>query len=172
MLNDRMLDRLLTVLEAGERPVRALRALRFETLVGTDLDTTFAFFSNALNLERLTPPWINFRIRTPLPIAMRQGTIIDYRIVLHGLALPWRTRIDVWEPGARFVDRQIAGPYHWWRHEHRFERAGDGTRVIDEVEFLPRAAMLTSRMVSRDVDRIFDFRQRSLAMLLARETPA
>ena len=91
------------------------------------LDETFAFFADAANLERLTPPWINFRIRTPRPIVMREGAVIDYRIGLYGLPMPWRTRIDVWEPGVRFVDRQVAGPYRWWRHEHLFE-CSDGTR--------------------------------------------
>ena len=167
MLKPTSFERLIRVLTAGDRPARGLQVLRAETVVNADLDRTFAFFSEASNLEQLTPPWINFRIRTALPIEMREGTIIDYEIALHHLPLPWRTRIDLWEPGVRFVDRQIAGPYRWWRHEHRFEPAPTGTRVIDEVEFLPRAALLTSWMVSRDVNRIFSFRQRTLGALLS-----
>lgn len=163
----RMHNRLIALLAAGERPRRGLQRLRAETVVAAGLERTFAFFSEAANLEQLTPPWINFRIRTPLPIEMHEGTIIDYQIVLHRLPIPWRTRIDAWEPGVRFVDRQIAGPYRWWRHEHRFEAVPGGTRVIDEVEFVPRAALFTSSMVLRDVNRIFAFRQHTLAGLLA-----
>ena len=159
------------MLHAGPRPSRVER-LHVETGVTSDLNRTFAFFSDAANLERLTPPWINFRIRTAPPIDMREGTIIDYEITLHGVPLPWRTRIDVWEPGVRFVDRQVAGPYLWWHHEHRFESTPDGTRVIDDVEFVPRVAPLTSWMVSRDVNRIFAFRQHTLASLLASTVPA
>ena len=167
MLADRTFERVIAWLPAGDRPSRPLQTLRSETVVPVDRDATFAFFSDAANLERLTPPWLSFAIRTPRPIVMRAGTIIDYEIALRGIPLPWRTRIDVWEPGVRFVDRQIAGPYRWWRHEHRFESVPEGTRVIDEVEFLPRATLLTAPMVSRDVKRIFAFRQRSLATLLA-----
>jgi ligand-binding SRPBCC domain-containing protein len=166
MLSDRAFARAISLLGTSDHPPRGLQSLHAETIVTTRHDRTFAFFSDAGNLERLTPPWLNFRIRTPRPIEMREGTIIDYEIVLYGIPMPWRTRIDVWEPGVRFVDRQVAGPYVWWRHEHRFERTAAGTLVVDDVWFRPRAALLSAWMVARDVNRIFDFRQRSLASLL------
>jgi ligand-binding SRPBCC domain-containing protein len=165
-MRDRSYERLVGLLGTGARPLSALKTLKAETVVPASRDATFAFFSDARNLERLTPPWINFRIRTPLPILMQEGTIIDYHIALYGMPVPWRTRIDVWEAGARFVDRQVAGPYVWWRHEHRFEAVAAGTRVVDEVEYLPRVAPLSSWLVARDVARIFAFRQRSLGPLL------
>ncbi len=113
---------------SDQRPDRGVQTLHREATVPTDLDQTFAFFADAQNLERLTPPWLSFRIATPLPIEMKEGALIDYVIELYGVPIPWRTRIDVWEPGVRFVDRQIAGPYRWWRHEHRFEALDRGTR--------------------------------------------
>lgn len=157
---------LISALRAGERPRTGVTTVHHEAIVPASLPRTFAFFSNAVNLERLTPSWINFRIRSPLPIEMREGTVIDYLIVLYGLPIPWRTRIDVWEPGVRFVDRQIAGPYRWWHHEHRFEHDRNGTRVIDHVEYVPRAAWISRRLVRRDVERIFEFRHHELARLL------
>ena len=144
------------------RPHRTMTCLTHETLVPAPLDASFAFFSDASNLQRLTPGWVQFSIVTPLPIVMRAGLEIDYRIRLYGVSLAWTSRIDVWEPGHRFVDRQIAGPYLWWRHEHRFESVGGATRVIDEVEYLPRAAWMTARRVHRDVERIFRYRQNAL----------
>jgi ligand-binding SRPBCC domain-containing protein len=99
---------------------------------------------------------------------MHAGLEIDYRIRLHGVPLAWTSRIDVWEPGRRFVDRQIAGPYLWWRHEHRFETASGATRVFDEVEYLPRAAWMTARVVRRDVERIFRYRQKALPHIFNR----
>jgi ligand-binding SRPBCC domain-containing protein len=131
---------------------------------------TFAFFSDAGNLERLTPPWLNFRILTPRPIAMGVGTLIDYRIVLYGVPIPWQTRIDVWEPGVRFVDRQLSGPYLWWHHEHRFDAVEGGTRVTDHVEYVPRLRWVSSPFVRRDVERIFAYRQEILPSLLTAAT--
>jgi ligand-binding SRPBCC domain-containing protein len=139
--------------------------LTYETVVPAPLAAAFAFFADASNLQRLTPRWVQFSIVTPAPIVMRVGLEIDYRIRLYGVPLAWTSRIDVWEPNHRFVDRQIAGPYLWWRHEHRFETAGGATRVIDEVEYVPRAAWMTARIVRRDVERIFRYRQDALQQI-------
>jgi ligand-binding SRPBCC domain-containing protein len=152
------------------RPQRNVTCLKYETLVPAQLEATFAFFSDPANLERLTPGWVQFSIVTPLPIVMRAGLEIDYQIRLHGVPLAWTSRIDVWEPGRVFVDRQIAGPYLWWRHEHRFETASSATRVIDEVEYLPRAAWMTARVVRRDVERIFRYRHRALQHIFSRRS--
>ena len=154
------------MLPAENRPPDDVFTLEREAVVAAPLDATFDFFSNAANLERLTPPWLNFRILSPLPGAIGEGTIIDYQIRLYGVPIPWRTRIDVWEPGRRFVDRQLAGPYRWWHHEHRFESVGLGTRVIDVVRYRPRAARLSGALVKRDVNRIFAFRAAELPRLL------
>ena len=56
--------------------------LKMETLVPGSMETVFDFFSNAENLERITPPELGFKILNPLPIEMEQGTLIDYRIRL------------------------------------------------------------------------------------------
>jgi ligand-binding SRPBCC domain-containing protein len=147
------------------RPIRGISHLHTETVVPASLEETFVFFSNAANLERLTPPWLNFRILTPQPIAMRRGVEIDYRIVLYGVPIRWRSVIDVWEPGVRFVDRQVRGPYRWWHHEHRFVSVAGGTCVIDDVEYLPRVAWLTRWRVQQDVERIFAYRADALKTL-------
>lgn len=162
---DWIMQRWAGALAAGDRPASGFDYVRAETIVPAPLDRTFPFFSEAANLERLTPPWLNFRIRTAMPIVMREGLEIEYCIVLYGVPIPWRSRIDVWEPGVRFVDRQTAGPYRWWRHEHTFEPVGTHTRMRDDVEFVPRARWLTRALVRRDVARIFDYRRRTLVRL-------
>lgn len=155
------------LLGADERPEGPLPHIHRAAVVPASLEETFAFFSDAANLERLTPPWLAFRIRTPLPVVMREGATIDYRISLRGLPLPWRSRIDVWEPGVRFVDRQLVGPYRWWRHEHRFTQVTGGTLVVDQIEYLPRLRVLSRHLVERDLARIFDYRCDSMQRIFA-----
>ena len=150
------------LLPADRWPPEGLAVLDRETMVPAPLPETFAFFADAANLARLTPPWLGFTVVTRPPVVIRHGAEIDYVINVFGLPVPWRTRIDVWEPGVRFVDRQIAGPYRWWRHEHRFEAVAGGTRVVDRVEYLPRFAWLTAARVARDLDQIFTYREQAL----------
>ena len=155
------------LLAARERPVGPLPHIHRAAVVPASVDETFAFFADAANLERLTPPWLRFGIRTPAPIVMREGTVIDYRISLRGVPMRWQSRIDVWKPGISFVDRQVAGPYLWWCHAHHFVAVPDGTLVVDDVEYLPRLRILSRRLVERDLGRIFDYRSEALGRIFA-----
>lgn len=140
--------------------------------VAVSAERAFAFFSDARNLEAITPPWLRFRVLTPGAIEMREGTLIDYRLRLHGIPLTWRTRIEVWEPPHRFVDVQLRGPYALWEHTHTFAPTGEDAVVIsDRVRYalpLGRLGELARRvLVRRDLDRIFDHRMRAIAGRLA-----
>jgi ligand-binding SRPBCC domain-containing protein len=131
----------------------------------------FPFFGDAANLERITPPWLRFRVITPRPIEMGAGTLIEYRLRLHGVPLRWLTRIDAWEPPHRFVDRQLRGPYRGWRHEHTFPPDGpDGTLMRDRVEYSlplgPLGWLADAVLVRRDLARIFDHRADSVSRFI------
>jgi ligand-binding SRPBCC domain-containing protein len=131
----------------------------------------FPFFGDAANLERITPPWLRFRVITPRPIEMGAGTLIEYRLRLHGVPLRWLTRIDAWEPPHRFVDRQLRGPYRGWRHEHTFTADGpDGTLMRDRVEYSlplgPLGWLADAVLVRRDLARIFDHRADSVSRFI------
>jgi len=155
-----------------ERPEGPLPHIHRAAVVPATVEDTFAFFADPANLERLTPPWLRFTISSARPLPVRHGTLIDYRIALRAVPMRWRSRIDVWQPGVCFVDRQILGPYLWWRHEHRFERVPAGTLVVDHVEYLPRLRVLSRRLVERDLARIFDYRGRALQDVFAARSGA
>jgi ligand-binding SRPBCC domain-containing protein len=131
-----------------------------------EAEELFPFFANAANLETITPPWLGFRILTPLPITMRSGAEIAYRLKLRGVPLGWRTRITAWEPPHRFVDEQVRGPYRVWRHEHVFQPLDDGTLMTDRVEYAHIGGPLVERVLVRpDVERIFRWRRTRLEAL-------
>lgn len=106
------------------------------------LERVFAFFSDAGNLDAITPSWVGFRILTPLPLAMRAGARIEYRLRLAGVPISWRTRIATWDPPRGFVDVQERGPYALWEHTHGFAPCGDGVLMHDRVRYaLPLGAL-------------------------------
>jgi ligand-binding SRPBCC domain-containing protein len=140
-------------------------------LLRLEPERAFAFFTDARNLERITPPWLAFNVATPGTIQMRAGTLIDYRLKLHGVPVRWRTRIEVWEPPDRFVDVQLRGPYAAWEHTHTFDAAGEAAAVIgDRVRYaLPLGVLgrlVHAAIVKRDLEQIFDYRERMVAELL------
>ena len=135
---------------------------REQTLPGAP-DDVFRFFADAGNLEAITPPWLGFSIVTPRPIDMAIGTTIEYELKLHGLPISWLTQIGDWQPGRRFVDAQLRGPYALWHHTHEFEPApGGATLMRDTVRYAlpygPLGALAHRLFVRRDLERIFDFR--------------
>lgn len=142
---------------------RPLRRTTFELATRAWLprpvDEVFGFFGDAHNLDAITPPWLHFRILTPRPIPMHAGTLIDYRIRLRGVPMRWRTRISLWEPGRRFVDEQVRGPYREWIHTHGFDTLDGGTLMYDTVRYrVPGGTLVNNLFVAREVARIFAFR--------------
>ena len=132
----------------------------------------FEFFADARNLERITPPWLRFRVLTPAPIVMGPGTLISYRLRLHGVPVRWLTEIQEWQPGERFRDVQIKGPYALWDHEHRFRpEPGGGTLMEDRVRYAiplgPLGRIARRLFVRRDLERIFDYRATAVDSLIA-----
>ena len=150
------------LLPGRRREGQKLHVLERSQWVPTPVAETFAFFADAANLQAITPPWLHFRILTPLPIEMREGALIDYQLRLHGLPVRWRTRITRWQPGLEFVDEQLAGPYARWVHRHTFRAERGGTRLGDRVEYAlpfdPLSRPVQALYVKPLVERIFDFR--------------
>ncbi|HEY2385062.1 MAG TPA: SRPBCC family protein [Terriglobia bacterium] len=139
--------------------------MKTEQWMPRQLDELFSFFADAENLEQLTPPWLHFRIVSPA-IEIRAGTLIDYRLRVHGIPLKWQSKITGWKPPFRFIDVQTRGPYRAWIHEHTFEASKGGTLMKDRVQYaVVGGALVRKFLVAPDLERIFSFRKVRLECL-------
>jgi ligand-binding SRPBCC domain-containing protein len=161
-------DRTTTILHGTTK--NGHQFLETAAILPQPVDQVFTFFADVENLGRITPPELDFQILTPTPIAISEGTIIDFRLRLFGVPFSWRTRIVQWQPKEQFVDEQVRGPYRSWRHLHTFVRCQDGTQMTDRVEYrLPfrSAGYVALPLVRRQLDRIFRYRATMIRRLLA-----
>ena len=142
----------------------SIHVLERSQRVEVPVEQAFDFYVDALNLEPMTPPWLHFEVTTPGELRLRQGTLLDYKLRLHGVPVRWQTRIETWEPPLRFVDTQRKGPYSLWEHTHLFEKDGETATIIhDRVRYAiplgPLGALAHLLFVRRDLRRIFDYRR-------------
>ncbi|MEP6645307.1 MAG: SRPBCC family protein [Acidobacteriaceae bacterium] len=142
---------------------------RAEQFVPKPLKEVFAYFSEAKNLQQLTPPWLHFHILSVDPEPARKGTLIQYSLRWRIFPIHWTTEIKEWEPPNGFVDVQLKGPYKLWHHEHRFVAEANGTRIMDEVQYeLPLGSLgrlAHTLKVKKDVETIFAYREKMVREL-------
>lgn len=125
-------------------------------------EEVFEFFADAGNLERITPPELNFKIISPQPIDIKKGAHIDYQLKLRGIPITWKTEITQWNPPHDFVDNALKSPYKQWIHLHTFETGERGETIMrDLVRYrLPFEPFgdLAHWYVKRELKYIFDYR--------------
>lgn len=153
-------------------PPLARYLLTREQTLPAPRSAVFAFFSDASNLERITPAFLRFEIVTPGPLRISEGTHIDYRLRLYGVPMRWRSRIEEWRPEESFVDTQVVGPYAVWHHTHTFADAPRGGTVVRDVVRYSLPFGLAGRLahaliVQRSLDAIFTYRQEQLRAIFA-----
>ena len=140
------------------------------------VDEVFPFFSDAFNLERLTPSFLGFKVLTPKPIDLKSGTVIDYTLKVHHIPIRWKTTIQDWNPPHAFVDNQDQGPYTLWHHTHSFTPADEGNSTLctDTVLYKPKgwilAPIINKFFVQRDVRNIFEYRFKKLDEIFSDQT--
>lgn len=155
------IDSALSDLLAGWESGVAVK--KFEQYFDIPKEQIFPFFSEAKNLERITPEFLNFRIRNVSSDPLKEGTLIDYSLKVHGFPVNWQTKITDWNPPHSFVDTQLKGPYSLWHHTHTFETLGSGTVMRDVVRYkLPLGLfgrMVAQGLVEKDIENIFKYRR-------------
>jgi uncharacterized protein (TIGR01777 family) len=152
------------------------RELKVTQWLPVPVEKVFPFFCDETNLERLTPPWLNFRVVGKSTPHIEKGTLIDYQLKLHGVPVRWQSRIDDWIPNEMFIDRQMRGPYRFWHHTHRFYPVAGGTLIEDHVLYqVPGGRVgnwFVGPWVKGDVEKIFAYRRQTIDALFPAPTSA
>lgn len=140
-----------------------------EQFIALPPEKVFPFFQDPHNLERITPPTLNFHIKKVSSSELKQGTVIDYTLKIRGVPAKWKTELDEWQPPYRFVDNQLHGPYSLWHHTHEFRPFCGGTLMIDQVRYrLPMGYLgwlVAGKLVRKEVENIFSYRRKFVATM-------
>ncbi len=154
-----------------------MRLRRFDAtqVVPVPLDQAWSFFSDASNLPRITPPWLDFRLESELPERAHAGMIAVYRVrVAPGVRVRWVTEITHLEAERFFVDEQRFGPYRFWHHQHHFRAVDSGTEIRDIVHYAvplgPLGRVVDRVRIAAQVEEIFAFRRQVLIRILGEES--
>src|SRR5215469_9615209 len=157
------------------------------------VETVFAFFANPANLPKLHPDWQQTRIEeielhpanrngngsAEATIAAGRGTrmTLSFRPArLSPVRVSWVALVEDFHWNERFCDRQVEGPFRYWRQCHRVqewqsEKTGEhGTLLIDTIEYeLPFTMFghLANRFAVRGMlENLFEHRHRRAEELL------
>jgi ligand-binding SRPBCC domain-containing protein len=157
------------------------------------VESVFAFFANPANLPKLHPEWQQARIdEIELHPPSRNGSAPREGIIAAGrgtrltlsfrptrlspVRVSWVSLIEDFHWNERFCDRQVEGPFLYWRQCHRVqawqsETTGEhGALLIDTIEYeLPFKTFghLANRFAVRKMlDGLFEHRHRRAEELL------
>ncbi|MCB9677137.1 MAG: TIGR01777 family protein [Alphaproteobacteria bacterium] len=125
---------------------------------------------------RLTPPWEDVQL-VAHEGGLEEGARMEMSAPLVGpLRTAYVARHTWCERPIGFTDVQESGPFESWVHEHRFEATGEGTKMIDRIEWtapLGPAGRIADPLIIRPrLERMFAWRHARLARDLRRHHEA
>jgi ligand-binding SRPBCC domain-containing protein len=168
----------------------------FEQWLPNPVEEVFAFFTDPDNLPRLMPVWQKARIeKASIVPAPRAGASASSpakaagegtRLTLSFLPFPlspfrirWESEITEFSWKGHFCDRQVRGPFAFWKHCHRLRGVDGGgmdmTLIVDQVEyempFGPLGRVAHKVFLRRLIQETFAFRQQEIARIFGQLTP-
>jgi len=155
---------LKSLLDDSQRSSNIFHAKQY---IDRPIEEIWDFFSAEENLERITPTFMNFHVVNKSTDNIEKGSIIDYKLKVHGIPMKWKTEILELDKGVKFVDFQLSGPYKMWHHTHTFHKLAQGTLIEDKVKFqVPMGALgslVATKFILSDIHSIFDFRKKIIS---------
>lgn len=137
--------------------------------------TVFDWHDRPGAFERLTPPWEDVRMVERVG-GLEAGAKLELSMPMLG---PIRTRWlgeHTWcERPHGFIDVQNRGPFASWTHTHRFEAAGEGTEMVDQIDWkapLGPLGIVGHPLIRGRLARTFGWRHERVALDLRRHREA
>ena len=132
-------------------------------IIPSTLEIVWDFFSSPLNLIKITPPWMDFRVISSSQEKVYAGQIIEYKVKgLPGIPMYWMTEITQMKEKIYFVDEQRYGPYAMWHHQHHFKEIPGGVEMTDIIHYkIPYwifGDIANAVYVRKQIKGIFDYR--------------
>jgi ligand-binding SRPBCC domain-containing protein len=108
---------------------------RSRSWVAAPIEEVFAFYDDPVNLGRLMPPPVRFRLVRIEPAPPQPGSIFEFRYGVGPFQRPWIVRLTGRVVNERFVDETLSGPMARFQHSHSFTPGRRGTWIEDRVDF-------------------------------------
>ena len=124
-------------------------------------------------LPLLTPPNEKVSLEDVQGPISEDGSRVSLRIhVLGPIFLPWVLEHQNFKPGESFEDRQVQGPFAFWRHTHLIQPVTDHScRLIDQVEYrLPFDSIIQPFLgwyFERKLKKLFDYRHQVMRQMVS-----
>ena len=139
-------------------------------IIPSDIDTVWNFFSSPLNLNKITPPNMNFKIVDMGGSEMQKGQRIKYKVSpFPFLRVTWITGIADVDAKRFFADTQIKGPFTMWYHQHNFAPVTGGIEMTDHVSYSIPLGLIgifaNDLFVQHRVCKIFEYRRQQIELL-------
>ncbi|TWI71134.1 ligand-binding SRPBCC domain-containing protein [Desulfobotulus alkaliphilus] len=145
-----------------------LQRLERQQILKGNMQEIWTFFADPCNLEKITPEWMHFDIRSGHGHPMFQGQILAYRIkAIAGIPMTWITEITHVKEGEYFVDEQRFGPYRFWHHLHRFSPCDGGILMEDRIHYaLPMDpfSRAVHPFIRKKLEAVFDYRKGAIQL--------
>ena len=130
----------------------------------------FDFLSRPANVAKVTSSAVGLRF-TEAPEIVTTGSRIAIQMVVMGQVQKAVHEIAEFSHPELIVEVQLEGPMKSWRHEHRFEDAGDQTRMIDLIDYTKPGGiiglLLTEAKVNDMLEENFFQREQNLRRMIA-----
>lgn len=120
--------------------------------IPVSIDKLFGFLLKPSNVVKVSDPSTGLSLKAA-PEEVELGSLITFHIAAFGQIREITHEITALDHGIQVVEEQREGPMKSWRHEHIYEADGDGTILVERVEFEPPGG-LVGLLVT--VDKIID----------------